>query len=499
MQGSFQVKETLADIFDQVKDVDIRNFGAILEILRKEKAQDGIGFLSDIWNQRKLESQILQQVGNLAQADTEQQLSVVRNEIKQITEVLRKLKDHDFNKIDYSFEENEESTQSLINSIKDYRQIFEFLQFLVHLTSIDETLIQVGSNSLHLLVQMKVDLSMKNLENIKIQNTSLVGANFVRCNFSGSQFHNVNISGIKINGALLLNCQWKNLKIKELNIFHGHTSYVNSVCFSPDGNTLASGSVDQSIRLWDVQTGQQKAKLDGHNQSVNSVCFSPDGNELASCSNDYSIILWDAKTRKKRVKIFGHTSFVQSVCFSTDGNTLASGSRDKSIRLWDVKTGLQKAKLDGHSNCINSVCFSPDGNTLASGSNDKSIRLWDVKTGLQKAKLDGHSEWVIVNGSHQSVSLLMSIRLWDVQNGKEIQSADKKFKDILAKFKAPIFSNNPLPESNNITILRISQTPLFQAQGALILKGEFINYEGYDLRSLFKSLGSCILEDFKQK
>ncbi|CAD8187682.1 unnamed protein product [Paramecium pentaurelia] len=92
-----------------------------------------------------------------------------------------------------------------------------------------------------------------------------------------------------------------------------------------------------------------------------------------------------------------------------------------------------------------------------------------------------------------------SIRLWDVQNGKEIQSADKKYKDILAKFKAPLFSNNPLPESNNITILRISQTPLFQAQGALILKGEFINYEGYDLRSLFKSLGSCILEDLNQK
>ncbi|CAD8114644.1 unnamed protein product [Paramecium primaurelia] len=150
-----------------------------------------------------------------------------------------------------------------------------------------------------------------------------------------------------------------------------------------------------------------------------------------------------------------------SVCLSPDGHTLASGSFDKSIRLWDVKTGQQKAKLDCHSNGIQSVCFSPDGNTLASGSYDNSIRLWDVK------------------------------------NIEEISSPDKKFKDILDQFKAPLFSYNPLPESNNITILRISQTPVFEAQGALILKGEFINYKGYDLRSLFKFLGSFILEDFK--
>ncbi|CAD8128937.1 unnamed protein product [Paramecium sonneborni] len=71
-----------------------------------------------------------------------------------------------------------------------------------------------------------------------------------------------------------------------------------SLCFSPDGTTLASGSLDKSICLWDVQTGQQKAKLDGHMRSVNSVCFSPDGATLASGSDDNSIRLWDVKTGK---------------------------------------------------------------------------------------------------------------------------------------------------------------------------------------------------------
>ncbi|CAD8093639.1 unnamed protein product [Paramecium primaurelia] len=77
----------------------------------------------------------------------------------------------------------------------------------------------------------------------------------------------------------------------------GHTNYVYSVCFSPDGNTLASGSHDQSIRLWDVKTGQQKAKLDGHSSAIMSVCFSPDGNILASGSNDQSIRLWEIKKK----------------------------------------------------------------------------------------------------------------------------------------------------------------------------------------------------------
>ncbi|CAD8089123.1 unnamed protein product [Paramecium primaurelia] len=196
--------------------------------------------------------------------------------------MLKKLKDDDFNNKDISSEENEQSTLHIIKSIKENRRMVEFLQFLVHLTSIDQTLIQCGSNSLKLLVQMQVNLNNINFENIKIKNTSLVGANFVRYNFSGSQFNNVNINGINLNGALLFNCQWKNLRIPELNQLNGHTSMVLSVCFSPDGNILASGSSDKSTCRWDVKTGQQKAKLDGHSGRVWSVCFSPDGNTQAS-------------------------------------------------------------------------------------------------------------------------------------------------------------------------------------------------------------------------
>ncbi|CAD8130344.1 unnamed protein product [Paramecium sonneborni] len=280
----------------------------------------------------------------------------------------------------------------------------------------------------------------------------------------------------------------------------------SSVCFSPDGTTLASGGGDQSIRLWDVKTGQQKAKLDGHSDYVRSVCFSPDGTTLASVSGDESIRLWDVKKGQQKAKQDGHENWIYSVGFSPDGTTLASGSNDNSIRLWDVKTGQQKAKLDGHDDSVYSVCFSPDGTTLASGSGDKSIRLWDVKTGQQKAKLDGHNSYVMsVCFSPDGTSLASgsydnSIRLWDIKTGQQIQPSDPKYKALLSQFKIPINTNNSFTELNsNLTILLISQQAIFQAQGALILQGSFVNQSGFDLKTLFKQKGTCFVETYQFK
>ncbi|CAD8142197.1 unnamed protein product [Paramecium pentaurelia] len=339
-------------------------------------------------------------------------MDVVTTKIMKIKNILKQIKVHDFNKQDYSTEENKEKKQNLINSINQNKQILDFLQFLVYLTSIDDAVIQCGSNSFHILIQMKFDLNLKYF--------------FRRSKFCKVQFQLILIqqcqhSGKNLNGSLLVNCKWKSLRVAEITKFNGHTRPVLSVCFSPDGNTLASGSY-QEVRLWDVKTGQQKAKLDGHYGTVYSVCFSP------------------------------------------NGNTLASGSLDYSIRLWDVKTGQQKAKLDGHYGTVYQVCFTPNGNTLASGSDDSSTRLWDVKT------------------------------------GEKNQSSDKNHKAILAQFKIPLAQISPISEvSNYITTLFLSQNAIFQSKGALILKGEFINPSGIDLKTLFKQKGSCFLEDLMQK
>ena len=215
---------------------------------------------------------------------------------------------------------------------------------------------------------------------------------------------------------------------EELSLLTGHTLYVFSVSFSPDGATLASGSGDETVRLWDVATGTLKATLTGHTWAVSSVSFSPDGATLASGSGDETVRLWDVATGTLKATLTGHTWAVSSVSFSPDGATLAS-SGDEAVRLWDVATGTLKATLIEHTlYFVFSVSFSPDGATLASGSGDGTILLWDVVTGTLKATLTGHTSFVIsVCFSPDGKTLASgsgdeSIRLWDASTGNHLKT-----------------------------------------------------------------------------
>src|SRR5712672_2329930 len=165
------------------------------------------------------------------------------------------------------------------------------------------------------------------------------------------------------------------------NIFHGHSNVVSSVAFSPDGSRIVSGSWDNTIRLWDAETGDAIGNpLEGHSKPVNSVGFSPDGSRIVSGSFDNTIRLWDAETGNAIGKpLEGHSSYVYSVAFSPDGSRIVSGSSDNTIRLWDAETGDAIGKpLEGHSSYVNSVPRSPDGSRIVSGSEDNTIRLWDA-------------------------------------------------------------------------------------------------------------------------
>jgi serine/threonine protein kinase len=171
----------------------------------------------------------------------------------------------------------------------------------------------------------------------------------------------------------------KYTKISLAQTLSGHSEYVWSVAFSPDGKVLASsGGYDGTLKLWEVKTGREINTLKGHSNFVLSVGFSPDGNVLASVSQDKTIKLWEVKTGRLINTLTGHSSDVNSsVAFSPDGQVLASGSVDKTIKLWEVKTGRLINTLTGHSTSVNSsVAFSPDGNVLASTSWDETIKLW---------------------------------------------------------------------------------------------------------------------------
>ena len=160
----------------------------------------------------------------------------------------------------------------------------------------------------------------------------------------------------------------------------GHTDGISSIAFSLDSQTLASGSADNTVRLWDVETDTHKATFTGHTDIVVSVAFSPDGSLLASGSDDNTIILWDVDTGEPKTTFIAHTNGINDVAFSPDGKTLAScGYRDDTtVKLWDVKTGAPKTTFFGHTYGITEIAFSPDGQTLASCGWDGIVLLWDL-------------------------------------------------------------------------------------------------------------------------
>ncbi|NES99635.1 MAG: hypothetical protein F6K61_03495 [Sphaerospermopsis sp. SIO1G1] len=268
-------------------------------------------------------------------------------------------------------------------------------------------------------------------------------------------------------------------KLLPIHNLKGHQGRILSVAFSPNGKILASGSDDQTIKIWDLLTQQHRTLpgLQGTNLqgSVNAVGFSIDGKILASAGDDKTINLWDVETGNKIITFQGHKDKIDALAFSPLGKIFATGSKDQTVRIWSMEKRKEVYSLKAHNDdvlCvvfspngkllasssggkegiikiiklteskvrtikvnsdrvaggINTLAFSPDGKILASGDNGKAIKFWDVETSQEIKTLSELSDQVLAIAFSPDGKLLAStskdnyLQLWSVNSGAEIAS-----------------------------------------------------------------------------
>jgi WD40 repeat protein len=220
---------------------------------------------------------------------------------------------------------------------------------------------------------------------------------------------------------------WDVARGRRLHTLRGHRDRVAALAFRSDGWLLVSGGDDGTVRLWDPAAGRLLRTLSGNNGWVRCLAFSPDDRLLASGQRDGTVKLWDTTAWQIVRTLQADTDLVESVVFSPDGRRLAAAGAGRAIRLWDVAGGKRVRTFWGHAWQVSSLAFSPDGKTLASGSEDATVRLWEVSTGRPLRTLYGHAGWARAVAFRPDGRFLASagtdtiIRFWDVRQGEVVK------------------------------------------------------------------------------
>ncbi|KAJ8908778.1 hypothetical protein NDN08_005483 [Rhodosorus marinus] len=206
-------------------------------------------------------------------------------------------------------------------------------------------------------------------------------------------------------------------------------TYVRAMCFSPDGNSLITGSEDKLVKIWDIRKRSVKRKLAGHDGDIYAVESTRDGTIIVSGSADKTAKIWDARSGKILHTLGGAENDVldgiTSISISNNGKYVAAGSLDKTVRVWDVETAQLLCAYSGHTDAVYSVAFSPDCRSLLSGSSDKTLRLWDLSNSNEpKLTFAGHKDFVLSVAFSPNGRLVLSgskdrtVQFWEPRNAR---------------------------------------------------------------------------------
>ena len=222
----------------------------------------------------------------------------------------------------------------------------------------------------------------------------------------------------------------------------GHTEAVLHVSYSPDGNHLASGGGDTTVRFWDVHTSLPKFTCQQHKNHVLCTAWSPDGTKFASSDKNGVLILWDPTTGKPLFQKKAHRQWITSIAWEPmhlNGGTcerLVTSSKDATCKIWNVRTQQCVLSLSGHTDSIECVKWGGEG-FLYSASRDRTIKVWTAKEGDVLGKLvrqlKGHAHRI--NTLALSSDYICRTGPYD-HRGTKLSSPTEAFQAAKDKYKA---------------------------------------------------------------
>ena len=216
----------------------------------------------------------------------------------------------------------------------------------------------------------------------------------------------------------------------------GHTDHVDCVAWSPDGKFIASGSYDNTIRIWDVHARQCIRVLGGHSLGISDLAWNPTGSTLGSASYDKTVRLWNIDTWECKHVLAEHSHAVRCIDWAHNGRFIVSGSSDCKIEIWDGFNGRKFRSYVARNEWINAVAFQPSDALVAIGLGGGDVALYSPATGsIQSIKASlsyvNSVAWMPHTGHLCSGSGSGSIRLWDIKNPKPVKELKEHRDKIL--------------------------------------------------------------------